>query len=72
MSTLSLLVMVVLMVGFVRFMEGYYMILVKSRLKVAMIGSHTIYKVQATRMIYIPNDNLNKHPDENRYRVNLF
>lgn len=32
-------------VGFVRFLEGYYIILVTKRRKVAVIGLHTIYKV---------------------------
>ena len=32
-------------VGFVRFLEGYYIVLVTKRRKVAMIGLHTIYKV---------------------------
>lgn len=31
-------------VGFVRFLEGYYIILVTKRRKVAVIGLHTIYK----------------------------
>lgn len=34
-------------VGFVRFLEGYYIILVTKRRKVAVIGLHTIYKVSA-------------------------
>lgn len=33
-----------------------------------MIGSHSIYKIQDTAMIYIPSDNSKPlHPDEQRY-----
>ena len=53
-------------VGFVRFTEGYYLILVTSRQKVAMIGSHAIYHVQGTAMIYIPSEKASK-PEEYRY-----
>ena len=34
-------------VGFIRFLEGYYIILVTKRRKVAVIGLHTIYKVDS-------------------------
>lgn len=55
-------------VGFVRFMEGYYLILVTKRRKVAVIGLHTIYKIEDTAMIYIPNESIRiPHPDESRY-----
>ncbi|XP_028034235.1 polyphosphoinositide phosphatase isoform X1 [Bombyx mandarina] len=55
-------------VGFIRFLEGYYIILVTKRRKIAAIGSHSIYKIEDTATIYIPNEN-NKppHPDEHRY-----
>lgn len=54
--------------GFIRFLEGYYIILVTKRRKIAMIGSHSIYKIQDTSMIYIPSDNSKPlHPDEQRY-----
>ncbi|XP_041988138.1 polyphosphoinositide phosphatase [Aricia agestis] len=59
-------------VGFVKFLEGYYIILVTKRTKIAVIGSHSIYKIEDTAMIYIPKEN-NKpqHPDEQRY-VKMF
>ena len=34
--------------GFVRFLGGYYLILIKSRRRVALIGSHFIYKIEET------------------------
>ncbi|XP_044594224.1 polyphosphoinositide phosphatase isoform X1 [Cotesia glomerata] len=59
-------------VGFVRFLEGYYIILVTKRRRVAVIGHHTIYKIEDTSMIYIPNDTVRIfHPDEQRY-VKMF
>ncbi|KAL5009502.1 hypothetical protein ScPMuIL_011807 [Solemya velum] len=58
--------------GFTRFLEGYYIILITKRRKVALIGPHTIYKIEDTAMMYIPNDNVRyTHPDENRY-VKMF
>ncbi|XP_076844224.1 polyphosphoinositide phosphatase isoform X2 [Brachyhypopomus gauderio] len=55
-------------VGFVRFLEGYYIILITKRRKMADIGGHSIYKIEDTTMIYIPNDSVRvTHPDEARY-----
>ncbi|XP_054263267.1 polyphosphoinositide phosphatase-like isoform X2 [Macrosteles quadrilineatus] len=55
-------------VGFVRFMEGYYMVLVTKRRRVAVVGLHTIYKIQDTYMVYIPHESVRvAHPDEARY-----
>lgn len=55
-----------------RFLEGYYIILVTKRRKVGVIGHHTIYKIEDTSMIYIPNDSVRIfHPDEQRY-VKMF
>lgn len=54
--------------GFIRFLEGYYIILVTKRRKIAVIGSHSIYKIEDTSMIYIPSDiSKPQHPDEQRY-----
>lgn len=54
--------------GFVRFLEGYYIVLITKRRKVADIGGHSIYKIEDTSMIYIPNDSVRvTHPDEGRY-----
>ncbi|XP_061126047.1 polyphosphoinositide phosphatase isoform X3 [Syngnathus typhle] len=57
---------------FVRFLEGYYMVLITKRRKMADIGGHSIYKIEDTTMIYIPNDSVRvAHPDEARY-VRIF
>uniref|UniRef100_A0A1B6BYX7 SAC domain-containing protein n=1 Tax=Clastoptera arizonana TaxID=38151 RepID=A0A1B6BYX7_9HEMI len=54
-------------VGFVRFLEGYYLILVTKRRRVAKIGLHSIYKIEDTAMIYIPNESVRiSHSDEPR------
>ncbi|XP_069483684.1 polyphosphoinositide phosphatase [Ambystoma mexicanum] len=59
-------------VGFVRFLEGYYIVLITKRRKMADIGGHAIYKIEDTSMIYIPNDSVRvTHPDEARY-VRIF
>nr|XP_002125633.1 polyphosphoinositide phosphatase [Ciona intestinalis] len=55
-------------VGFIRFKEGYYLILITKRIKVAEIGGHSIYKIEDTSMINIPNSNVKvTHPEEWRY-----
>ena len=53
--------------GFVRFLQGYYMILITDQKKVAVIAGNNIFKIEETVMIYIPN-NATKvaHPDEPR------
>uniref|UniRef100_A0AAQ5ZA04 SAC domain-containing protein n=1 Tax=Amphiprion ocellaris TaxID=80972 RepID=A0AAQ5ZA04_AMPOC len=59
-------------VGFVRFLEGYYIVLITKRREMADIGGHSIYKIEDTTMIYIPNDSVRvAHPDEARY-VRIF
>uniref|UniRef100_A0A671MWB7 SAC domain-containing protein n=1 Tax=Sinocyclocheilus anshuiensis TaxID=1608454 RepID=A0A671MWB7_9TELE len=58
--------------GFVRFLEGYYIVLITKRRRMADIGGHSIYKIEDTNMIYIPNDSVRvTHPDEARY-VRIF
>ncbi|XP_066248294.1 polyphosphoinositide phosphatase [Euwallacea similis] len=55
-------------VGFIKFLEGYYIILITKRRKIAVIGHHTIYKIEDTTMIYIPHESIRiVHPDEARY-----
>uniref|UniRef100_A0A669DJQ6 FIG4 phosphoinositide 5-phosphatase n=1 Tax=Oreochromis niloticus TaxID=8128 RepID=A0A669DJQ6_ORENI len=67
-SGLSRAVLAFGIVGFVRFLEGYYIVLITKRRKMADIGGHSIYKIEDTTMIYIPNDSVRvTHPDEARY-----
>ena len=37
--------------GFVRFLKGFYIILITARKKVAKIGLHTIYTILETKMV---------------------
>ncbi|KAI2802223.1 phosphatidylinositol-3,5-bisphosphate 5-phosphatase [Blomia tropicalis] len=39
-------------VGFIQFLEGYYLILIIKRRCVALIGRHSIYKIEDTSMFY--------------------
>lgn len=54
-------------VGFVRFLEGYYIILVTKRRKIATVGYHSIYKIEDTACIYLPSEGPSKNPEELRY-----
>lgn len=49
-------------------MEGYYLILVTKRRRVASIGMHVVYKIEDTSLIYVPHESyrLPNH-DEPRY-----
>ncbi|KAK9870183.1 hypothetical protein WA026_006270 [Henosepilachna vigintioctopunctata] len=58
--------------GFIRFLEGFYIILITKRRKVAVVGMHTLYKIEDTNMIYIPHESVRViHPEEPRY-VKMF
>lgn len=60
--------------GFVRFLEGCYLILVTKRTKVAFIGNHPIYTIKDTVMIKVNQplpSGKNPHPFEQRY-VKMF
>ncbi|XP_056641119.1 polyphosphoinositide phosphatase isoform X2 [Diorhabda sublineata] len=59
-------------VGFIKFLEGYYIILITKRRRVALIGHYTIYKIEDTSMVYIPHESIRiVHSDEARY-VKMF
>lgn len=56
------------LVGFVRFLNGYYLILIVKRRKVASIGFHSIYKIEETKLVYIPNlGPIQYSNEENKY-----
>lgn len=59
-------------VGFVKFLEGYYLILVTKRTQIAVVGMHMIYTIKDTVMIKV-NESSNKQPHslEQRY-VRMF
>ncbi|CAF1057416.1 unnamed protein product [Adineta steineri] len=55
-------------IGFIKFLEGYYMIVITRRSQVARIGYHRIYKIDETSMLSITNEDIKKtHPDESKY-----
>ena len=56
--------------GFIRFLEGHYIILISKRRKVALIGGHAIYKIEDTDIIPIANEQARSklnNPDEVKY-----
>lgn len=53
--------------GFIKFLEGYYMIIITRRSQIARIGYHRIYKIDETTMLSLTNeDNKKAHPDESK------
>ncbi|XP_058975883.1 polyphosphoinositide phosphatase-like [Musca domestica] len=57
--------------GFVRFLEGYYLILVTKRKSCAHLGMHLIYTIKDTVMVKVnePSNTLKTpHPYEERYK----
>ncbi|KXS17766.1 hypothetical protein M427DRAFT_96707 [Gonapodya prolifera JEL478] len=55
--------------GFVRFLEGYYLMIVTKRRAVALLGGHYVYHIDETKLIYIPGPmvKIERKPDESRY-----
>ncbi|KAL5107492.1 Polyphosphoinositide phosphatase [Taenia crassiceps] len=52
--------------GFIRFVAGYYLIVITQRREVARIGEHRIYKIEETKMVYIPGDFPNSSSGEGK------
>ncbi|XP_062087911.1 phosphoinositide phosphatase SAC2-like [Humulus lupulus] len=59
-------------IGFVRFLGPYYMLVITKRRKLGTICGHTIYGISKSKMIPVPNStvrsNLPYSKDENRYK----
>lgn len=57
------------LLGAVRFLEGYYLILVTKRRRVALIGAHYIYKIEDTAMVPVlhPSAHVQRSADETHY-----
>ena len=54
-------------VGFVRFLQGYYVVFVTKRRRAATVGWHTVYKIEEVKTVYVPADEgKDAHPDEAR------
>ncbi|KAI8589540.1 polyphosphoinositide phosphatase Fig4 [Geranomyces variabilis] len=60
-------------VGFIRFLEGYYIILITKRSAVALIGGHYVYHIDDTMVVSVPGPGakVDRRPDEARY-VQIF
>ncbi|KAJ9179451.1 hypothetical protein P3X46_011239 [Hevea brasiliensis] len=59
-------------VGFIKFLGPYYMLLITKRRKIGAICGHTIYAITKSEMIPIPNSsmrsNMTNSKNENRYK----
>nr|KAJ3422930.1 phosphatidylinositol-3,5-bisphosphate 5-phosphatase [Polyrhizophydium stewartii] len=55
--------------GFIRFLEGYYIILITKRSAVALLGGHHVYHIDETVVLSVTSSQvkLEKKPDEARY-----
>lgn len=60
-----------MLAGFIRFLHGYYIILITKRRRIAEIGLHILYKIEDTLMVPICLDSKNIHPNEPKY-VKMF
>jgi len=60
------------LLGFIRFTEAYYMLLITKRAQVAMVGGHYIYQVEATDLVPLTTGSTSRfqrdrNPEEVRY-----
>ncbi|KAF2488097.1 SacI homology domain-containing protein [Neohortaea acidophila] len=60
------------LLGFVRFTESYYMLLITKRQQVAMIGGHYVYQIDGTELVPLTTGSSNRfvqnrNPEESRF-----
>ncbi|TPX30958.1 hypothetical protein SmJEL517_g05604 [Synchytrium microbalum] len=57
------------LMGFIRFLEGHYMILVTKRKVAAVLGGHCIHHIEGTMILPVwgPLTKVDRKPDETRY-----
>lgn len=60
------------LLGFIRFTDAYYMLLITKRSQVAMIGGHYIYQIESTELIPLTTGSTSRfardrNPEEARY-----
>ncbi|GAB7346269.1 hypothetical protein MBLNU457_4994t1 [Dothideomycetes sp. NU457] len=60
------------LLGFIRFTEAYYMLLVTKRQQVAMLGGHYVYQIESTELVPLTNAPgtrfaQNRNPEEARF-----
>lgn len=55
-------------VGFTRFLEGYYLVHITAKAQVAQIGAHPVYHIDDMQIVRISSrTDFTSHPDEQRY-----
>jgi hypothetical protein len=55
--------------GFVRFLKGYYMVLITRKKKMAKLGRHSIYRIKEMQLIPLfVNSNNRFNDEEERYK----
>nr|GFD51781.1 polyphosphoinositide phosphatase [Tanacetum cinerariifolium] len=64
------------LLGFIRFTDAYYMVLITKRAQVAMLGGHYIYQVDGTEMIPLTTGSAaryqkDRNPEEARFLASL-
>ncbi|KAJ4316461.1 phosphatidylinositol-3,5-bisphosphate 5-phosphatase [Neodidymelliopsis sp. IMI 364377] len=64
------------LLGFIRFTDAYYMLLISKRAQVAMLGGHYIYQVDGTEMIPLTTGSStrfqkDRNPEEARFLASL-
>lgn len=60
------------LLGFIRFTEAYYMLIITKRQQVAMIGGHYVYQVEGTELVPLTTGSTsrfssNRNPEEARF-----
>ncbi|XP_014501017.1 phosphoinositide phosphatase SAC3 isoform X5 [Vigna radiata var. radiata] len=55
-------------VGFIKFLGPYYMVVITKRRKIGAICGHTVYAVSKSETIPLQNPSVQSNIDENRYR----
>lgn len=64
------------LMGFIRFTDAYYMLLITKRVQVAMLGGHYIYQVDGTEMVPLTTGSTarfqkDRNPEEARFLASL-
>ena len=61
------------MLGFVKFLKGYYLLLISAKKKVARIGYHDIYQVKDMKMVPLfRTSQVTQHNSDEAHYVDLF
>jgi len=58
--------------GFVKFLKGYYLVLITQKKKVAKIGYHKIYQIKDMKMVRLFKWVSNSNKEDEKKYVDLF